>query len=44
MVRRKPLSLRFKEVWQRVGFALIIALSIFVILNDIIRVISGKKF
>jgi len=44
MVRRKPLPLKFKEAWQRVGFALIIALFLFVILNDIIKVISGKKF
>ncbi len=43
-IRRKPLSLKFKEAWQRLGFALIVALSLFVILNDLIKLISGKKF
>jgi regulator of sigma E protease len=43
-IRRKPLPLRFKEAWQRLGFALIVALSLFVILNDLLRLISGKKF
>jgi regulator of sigma E protease len=43
-IRRKPLSLRFKEAWQRFGLALIVALSLFVILNDLLRLISGKKF
>jgi len=44
MLRRKPLSVKFKEAWQKTGLALIIALSLFVILNDLIRLFSGKKF
>jgi regulator of sigma E protease len=43
-IRRKPLPLKFKEAWQRLGFALIVALFMFVILNDLFRLISGKKF
>jgi Predicted membrane-associated Zn-dependent proteases 1 len=43
-IRRKPLPLKFKEAWQRLGFALIVALFLFVILNDLFRLISGKKF
>lgn len=41
-LRGKPLSQRFKENWQRVGFAIIIALSALVILNDIVRLITGN--
>ncbi len=40
MVRRKPLPDRFKEYWQRVGFALIISLMAFVVINDLIRLIG----
>lgn len=42
-LRRRPLSQKFKENWQRIGFAIIIALSVFVILNDILRVLTGNK-
>ncbi|MFN3813363.1 MAG: RIP metalloprotease RseP [Aquificaceae bacterium] len=42
-LRRRRLSQKFKENWQRVGFAIIIALSVFVILNDILRVLTGNK-
>lgn len=41
-IRRRPLSQKFKENWQKVGFAIIIALSAFVILNDIVRLITGS--
>lgn len=41
-IRRKPLSQKFKENWQKVGFAFIIALSAFVILNDIVRLVTGS--
>ncbi|WP_448588088.1 RIP metalloprotease RseP [Thermocrinis sp.] len=44
MLRRKPLPVKFKEAWQKAGIALIIALSLFVILNDILRLISGRNF
>jgi regulator of sigma E protease len=41
MFRRKPLPDRFKEYWQKVGFALIISLMAFVVINDILRVFGG---
>ncbi len=41
MIRRKPLPEKFKEYWQKVGFALILALMGFVIVNDILRLITG---
>ncbi len=40
MVRRKPLPDKFKEYWQRIGFALIISLMVFVVINDILRLIG----
>ncbi|MDQ7083328.1 MAG: RIP metalloprotease RseP [Aquificota bacterium] len=40
MVRRKPLPDKFKEYWQRVGFALIISLMVFVVVNDLLRVVG----
>ncbi|MCX8163988.1 MAG: RIP metalloprotease RseP [Aquificaceae bacterium] len=43
-VRRKPLSPKFKEVWVKAGYAIIIALAGFVIINDIIRIIGGGGF
>jgi len=39
-LRRKPLPDRFKEYWQKVGFALIISLMVFVVINDLIRIIG----
>ncbi|WP_457600941.1 RIP metalloprotease RseP [Hydrogenivirga sp.] len=39
MLRRKPLPEKFKEYWQKVGFALIISLMVFVVINDILRLI-----
>ncbi len=36
-VRGKPLPSKFKEAWARVGFALIIALVVFVFINDLVR-------
>ncbi len=41
MLRRKPLPDRFKEYWQKVGFALIISLMVFVVMNDLLRLFSG---
>ena len=41
MLRRKPLPDRFKEYWQKVGFALIISLMAFVVINDLIRVLTS---
>lgn len=43
-LRRKPFSPRFKEVWAKTGYAIIIALASFVFINDIIRLLSGGKF
>lgn len=43
-IRRKPLSPRFKEAWIRMGYAIIIALATFVIINDILRLIGGNRF
>ncbi len=41
MLRRRPLPERFKEYWQKVGFALIISLMVLVVINDLIRVFGG---
>ncbi|ADC89624.1 membrane-associated zinc metalloprotease [Thermocrinis albus DSM 14484] len=41
-ILRRPLPDSFKEVWARLGMALIIALSIFVIFNDLLRLL-GKN-
>ncbi len=43
-IKGSPLSPRFKENWQRLGFALIITLSVFVMINDILRIITGRGF
>ncbi len=42
-IRREPLSLRTQEIIFKIGLALIIALSIAVFYNDIIRLLSGWK-
>ena len=42
-LRGKPLPSKFKEVWARVGFALIITLAVFVFINDLIRLFQGVK-
>ncbi|MCS7278336.1 MAG: RIP metalloprotease RseP [Aquificaceae bacterium] len=42
-LRRKPLSPKFKEVWVKAGYAIIIALAGFVIINDILRILSGGR-
>ncbi|MEJ5338932.1 MAG: RIP metalloprotease RseP [Aquificaceae bacterium] len=42
-IRRKPFSPRFKEVWVKAGYAIIIALAGFVIINDILRILSGGR-
>ncbi|NPA32041.1 MAG: RIP metalloprotease RseP [Aquificae bacterium] len=39
-IRGEPLPDKFKEAWQRVGFALIIALTLFVFINDILRLLG----
>jgi len=38
-IRGKPLSEKFKEYWQRVGLVIIITLTIFVFINDILRLL-----
>ncbi|MDW8066980.1 MAG: RIP metalloprotease RseP [Aquificaceae bacterium] len=42
-LRRKPLSPKFKEVWVKAGYAIIIALAGFVIINDILRILGGGR-
>ncbi len=42
-IRRKPFSPKFKELWVKTGYAIIIALAGFVILNDILRILSGGR-
>lgn len=42
-IRRKPFSPKFKEVWVKAGYAIIIALAGFVIVNDILRILSGGR-
>lgn len=42
-IRRKPLSPKFKEIWVKAGYAIIIILASFVIINDILRILSGGK-
>ncbi len=43
-IRRKPFSPKFKEAWVKAGYAIIIVLAGFVILNDILRILSGGRF
>lgn len=38
--RGRPLPEKFKENWQRVGFALIVTLMMFVLINDILRLLG----
>ncbi len=40
MIRRKPLPEKFKEYWQKIGFALIVSLMAFVVVNDILRLLG----
>ncbi len=42
-IRRKPFSPKFKEAWVKAGYAIIIVLAGFVILNDILRILSGGR-
>ena len=42
-LRRKPLSPKFKEAWVKAGYAIIIALAGFVIINDILRLLGGGR-
>ncbi len=42
-IRRKPFSPKFKEAWVKAGYAIIIVIAGFVILNDIIRILSGGR-
>ena len=37
-IRGKPLPEKFKEYWQKVGIALILVLTVFVFINDILRI------
>ncbi|RUM28579.1 MAG: RIP metalloprotease RseP [Aquifex sp.] len=39
-VKGRPLPEKFKEYWQKIGLALIITLTIFVFINDILRLMK----
>lgn len=43
-IRKKPLNEKFIAVSQRVGIAIIIIIMVFAFYNDIMRIITGKKF
>lgn len=43
-IRRKPLSEKVISVSQKVGLALILTLVVFVMYNDVLRLITGKTF
>jgi regulator of sigma E protease len=40
-VRGRPLSMRYREIAQQVGVFLLVALMVFVVFNDISRIVSG---
>jgi regulator of sigma E protease len=40
-VRGRPLSTRYREIAQQVGVFLLVALMVFVVFNDISRIVSG---
>ncbi|MFP6625468.1 MAG: RIP metalloprotease RseP [Deltaproteobacteria bacterium] len=40
-LRGKPVSLRYREIAQQVGIVMMVALMIFVVYNDIARIIGG---
>lgn len=40
-LRGRPLSVRFREMAQQVGVVLLVALMVFVVINDISRIVSG---
>ncbi len=41
-IKRKPLSIKMREIAQQIGLFIIIALMIFAFYNDIMRFLSGK--
>lgn len=43
-IRRKPLSEKIISVSQKIGMAFILTLMVFVLYNDILRLITGKPF
>lgn len=43
-IRRKPLNEKIIAISQRVGIAIIIIIMVFAFYNDIMRIITGKKF
>jgi regulator of sigma E protease len=43
-IRRKPLSPKFKELWVKTGYAIIIMLASFVFINDILRLLGKGRF
>ena len=43
-IRRKPLSEKVISVSQKIGLAFLLTLMVFVMYNDILRLITGKQF
>jgi len=43
-VRRKPLNEKVISVSQKIGLAIILSLMLFVIYNDLMRLITGRPF
>jgi regulator of sigma E protease len=41
-VRRKPLSEKVLAMAQKVGLALLVALMVFALYNDVLRLVTGK--
>jgi regulator of sigma E protease len=41
-IRRKPLSMRTRELFQQVGLFLLISLMFFVFYNDLVHIFNGK--
>jgi regulator of sigma E protease len=43
-IRRKPLNEKFIAISQKIGLAFILTIMLFVLYNDIMRLITGKQF
>jgi regulator of sigma E protease len=43
-IRRKPLSEKVISVSQKIGLAFLLTLMVFVMYNDVLRLITGKQF
>ena len=41
-IRRKPLSMKTREIWQQIGLVLLISLMFFVFYNDLVRIFASS--